>query len=176
MTRSRYLEKCIRQGNACRDIAQNILPASNNLQSRDCLDHVVSVCVHQTFAGSSDDFLNSWRPLLLYISCGREFYRDYAWCLKSHLSCYPETSHLLVSFMCSLLEEMVKTIPCSPLPQHSETAFLSFSVTSPSATRTVSFASCKETTPSTFDFLLGSFSSSELKELNSPCIYCRESL
>ena len=59
MTRSRYLEKCLRQGNACRDTAQNILPASNNLQGRDCLDHPGCAGVHQPFTDFSDDSLNS---------------------------------------------------------------------------------------------------------------------
>lgn len=102
MTRSRYLEKHLRQGNACRDAAQNTLPASNNLQGRDCLAHTGWVYVHQSFTDFSDDSLNSWRPLSPSTSHGKEFHRDHTWCLKSHLGFCPATPYPLVSFLCLL--------------------------------------------------------------------------
>lgn len=44
--------------------------------------------------------------------------------LKNHLGLCPETSYPLVSLILAL-EGMVKTLSCSLLPQHLETAFLS---------------------------------------------------
>lgn len=105
MTRSRYLQKCLRQGNACRDTAQNILPASNNLQGRDCLDHAGCACVRQPSTDFSGDSLNFQRSLS-------------PWFLPWNL--------LPTGFFHVLaLEEMVKTFPCSPSPWHSEAAFIS---------------------------------------------------
>lgn len=75
MTRSRYLQKCLRQGNACRDTAQNILPASNNPQGRDSPDRTGCACIHHPSTDFSGDSLNSQRPLSPSTSRDKEFHR-----------------------------------------------------------------------------------------------------
>lgn len=116
MTRSRYLKKRLRQGNACRETAQNILPASNTLQGRDHLDHTSCVCVHQPSTDFSGDSLNSQRPLSPSTSCVKQFHRACTRCLKSHLGFCPETSYPLVSFMCLHWKRWWKPFPVLPLP------------------------------------------------------------
>lgn len=176
MTRRRHLQKHLRQGNACRDTAQNILPASNNLQDRDCQDHTGCACIQQPSTDFSGDSLNAQRPLSPSTSHGKEFRRACTQCLKSHLGFCPETSYPLVSFMCLHWKR------CSPSPWHSRAAFIS------------PLSPLLQLEELYFLFLLGkqfhsfdhschpalnlfqSYSNSFERELNFPLLYCRELL
>lgn len=110
-----------KQGNACRDTAQNILPASHNLQGSDCLDHMGCVCVYQPFTDFSDE--NEMHEDLYHPPIPVAGAHGANRLLKNHLGLCPETSYPLLSLMLAL-EGVVKTLSCSLWPQHLEIAFL----------------------------------------------------
>lgn len=118
MTRSRYLQKPLRQGNTCRETAQNILSATGQGPPgphRLCL---CSPALLQFLWWLSETFITLHLPWQGLAQSLYMLFEEPPWFLPWNL--------LLSAFLHVLaLEEMVKTIPYSPLPWHSEAAFIS---------------------------------------------------
>lgn len=108
MTRSRwYLQKRLRQGNTCRETAQNILPDTGQGPPGPHRLWLCSLALHQFLWW----LLKISETLSPSTSHGKDLHRACTWCLKSHLGFCPETSCHLVSFMYLHWKRLWKPFP-----------------------------------------------------------------